>query len=212
MNIEIMPERNTDYREVERATREAFWNLNFPGCNEHYLVHTMRSHPDFIVDLDYVAICDGKIVGNIMYTKSFLKTETGAITPILTFGPVSVLPEYQRRGIGSRLIETTIEKARQKGFPAIVIWGNPKNYVKYGFTNCKRRNISVIKDKFPTCLLVLELRTNVLGQDFKFFKESEVFHVNEDEFSDFDKQFESKEKSYQYTQEEFNILSRSFVE
>ena len=59
-------------REVEELTREAFWVHHVPGCDEHYLVHVLRSHPDFIPELDFVAIVYDKIVGNIMYTKSRL--------------------------------------------------------------------------------------------------------------------------------------------
>ena len=107
MNIEIRNETEKDFREVEELTREAFWNLHVPGCNEHYLVHQMRSHPDFIKELDFVAVCDGKIVGNIMYTKASLIDENGQEMAIVCFGPISVLPEYQRKGIGSSLISNT---------------------------------------------------------------------------------------------------------
>ena len=50
----IRNERRDDYEAVESITREAFYNLYVPGCTEHYLVHIMRSHPDFIPELDFV--------------------------------------------------------------------------------------------------------------------------------------------------------------
>ncbi|MDY6957979.1 MAG: N-acetyltransferase, partial [Halobacteriota archaeon] len=100
MNINIRREEETDYRVVEEITREAFWNLNVPGCEEHYLVHCLRKHPDFIRELDYVAEIEGKVVGNIMYTKSFVVDEDQDKIDTITFGPLSVLPEYQRKGIG----------------------------------------------------------------------------------------------------------------
>ena len=98
--IVIRNEIKSDYRKVEELTREAFWNLYVPGCNEHYIVHIMREHKDFISELDLVAELDGKIVGNVMYTKSYLVDQTGNKKEVLTFGPISVLPEYQRKGIG----------------------------------------------------------------------------------------------------------------
>ena len=70
MDLEIRNESESDYREVEELTREAFWNLYVPGCNEHYLVHVMRKHPDFIAALDFVAVHNNKVIGNIMYTTS----------------------------------------------------------------------------------------------------------------------------------------------
>ena len=75
MKITIRNETETDYRAVEELTREAFWNLNFPGCSEHYLIHVLRSHADFIPELDLVAEADGKIVGSIIYSKSKLTDE-----------------------------------------------------------------------------------------------------------------------------------------
>lgn len=77
MDIQIRNETEKDFREVEELTREAFWNLYFPGCNEHYLVHKMRDHQDFIKEMDFVAVSGGKIVGNIMYTKAWLINEDG---------------------------------------------------------------------------------------------------------------------------------------
>ena len=75
--IEIRNEEERDYKKVEEVTRAAFWNLYVPGCDEHYLTHIMRSHEDFIRDLDFVIEVDGEIVGNIMYTKAKLIDESG---------------------------------------------------------------------------------------------------------------------------------------
>ena len=73
----IRLETTNDYAEVENLTREAFWNVYTPGCNEHYFVHVMRSHKDFIPELDFVIELDGKIIGNIMYTRSKLIDKNG---------------------------------------------------------------------------------------------------------------------------------------
>ena len=70
MNIRL--EKKDDYTQVEELTREAFWNLYVPGCDEHYLCHILREHKDFISELDYVVELDGKIVASIMYTRSYL--------------------------------------------------------------------------------------------------------------------------------------------
>ncbi|MFW6253539.1 MAG: GNAT family N-acetyltransferase [Chitinivibrionales bacterium] len=127
MNIDIRNERHEDHRAVEELTREAFWNLYVPGCDEHYLVHIMRNHPDFIPTLDFVAVLDDKIVGNIMYTKSYVIDRDNNRLETITFGPVSVLPEYQRKGIGSALIRHSSDIAHQNGFKAIIIEGHPYN-------------------------------------------------------------------------------------
>ena len=93
MNIIIRRETPNDYRAVENLTRESFWNVNVPGADEHYMVHMMRSHPDFIPELAFVLEKDGEIIGNIMYTKSWLEDETGQRKEILSFGPFSIAPQ-----------------------------------------------------------------------------------------------------------------------
>ena len=74
-DLTIRLETEKDYRAVEELTREAFWNVYKPGADEHYYVHKMRSHPDFIPELAFVLEKDGKIIGNIMYTKHGLRTK-----------------------------------------------------------------------------------------------------------------------------------------
>lgn len=96
--IKIRNERQEDYKAVEEMTRKAFYNLYVPGCVEHYLVHIMRSHEDFVHDLDFVAEIGGKVVGNIMYTKAMLVDEKGNEKQILTFGPLTVDVDHQRKG------------------------------------------------------------------------------------------------------------------
>lgn len=211
IDIDIRLEEPNDYDEVERITREAFWNLYCPGCNEHYLVNKMRTHKDFIKELGLVATIDNQIIANIMYAKSSLENLEGKTIPIVSFGPVSVLPEYQRKGVGGKLIQKTIATVKALGYPAIVIWGHPGNYAKHGFKNCKKFNISISQDKYPTALLVLELKKDVMGKEFLFYKESDVYEIDDNEAEEFDKSFEKKEKRYQYSQEEFDILSHSSI-
>ena len=104
-HLTIRPETEKDYRAVEALTREAFWNQYVPGCDEHYLVHRMRTHEDFLPELAFVLELDGELIGNIMYTKTKLVDERGNEKPILTFGPIGILPQYQRQGYGMALIE-----------------------------------------------------------------------------------------------------------
>lgn len=96
--IIIRNEEKSDCVRVEDITRRAFYNIYVPGCVEHYLVHIMRGHEDFIPELDFVIELNGEVIGNIMYTKAKLTDENGAVKDILTFGPVSILPDYQRMG------------------------------------------------------------------------------------------------------------------
>ncbi len=98
MNIRL--ETKDDYEYVENMIRRSFYNVYMPGCIEHFIAKQIRNHKDFIKELDFVLEVDGKIVGNIMYTKSILKDEQGNQKDILTFGPVCIEKEYQRKGYG----------------------------------------------------------------------------------------------------------------
>ena len=75
--LTIRNEEPRDYEIVERMTRNSFYNLYIPGCMEHYLVHIMREHKDFIPELDFVLELDNKVVGYIMYTRATLTDEKG---------------------------------------------------------------------------------------------------------------------------------------
>ncbi len=209
MNIGIRNEEPRDYRVVEEITRDAFWDIHVPGCNEHYLVHVMRDHPDFIPELDFVIEVDGMVVGNIMYTKAALIDEGGVEKRILTFGPVSISPAYQRKGLGKKLIERSFSRAKDLGYPLIVIFGNPGNYVGSGFKGCARFDISIGDGVFPTGMLVKELIEGAAEKRRWTYKESEVYHVDDILAEAFDASFEPRDKKYRASQEEFFILSNS---
>ena len=113
MNIRL--EQPSDHREVENLTREAFWNVYAPGCVEHYVLNQYRSNPEFIPELDLVMEEDGRIIGHVMFSKAeIIKSDGGAI-PAWTFGPISIHPDYKRKGYGLKLLQFALGKAREMG-------------------------------------------------------------------------------------------------
>lgn len=212
MMLNIRNERESDYKIVEDITRKAFYNVYVPGCMEHYLVHIMREHEDFIPELDFVIELDGQIVGNIMYTKAKLTDEAGAEKEIVTFGPVSILPKYQRKGYGKMLIEHSLKRAAELGYEAVVIMGSPANYVGSGFQCCRKYNICVEKEKYPAAMLVKELKPGALDGKLWFYSDSPVMNVDEREAQAFDDGLEKMEKKWMPSQEAFYIMSHAFVE
>ena len=210
--LNIRNERETDYKIVEDITRKAFYNVYVPGCMEHYLVHIMRGHEDFIPELDFVIELDGQIVGNIMYTKAKLTDEGGTEKEIVTFGPVSILPKYQRKGYGKMLIEHSLKRAAELGYEAVVIMGSPANYVGSGFQCCRKYNICVEKEKYPAAMLVKELKPGTLDGRLWFYSDSPVMNVDEREAQAFDDGLEKMEKKWMPSQEAFYIMSHAFVE
>lgn len=210
--LNIRNERESDYKNVEDITRKAFYNVYVPGCMEHYLVHIMRGHEDFIPELDFVIEVDGQTVGNIMYTKSKLTDEGGTEKEIVTFGPVSILPKYQRKGYGKMLIEHSLKRAAELGYEAVVIMGSPANYVGSGFQCCRKYNICVEKGKYPAAMLVKELKPGALDGRLWFYSDSPVMNVDEREAQAFDDGLEKMEKKWMPSQEAFYIMSHAFVE
>ena len=212
MDILIRNEAPKDYEEVEALTRKAFYNIYIPGCVEHYLVHTMRGHADFIPELDFVMESGGRIIGNIMYTKARLADEAGGEKEILTFGPLSILPGYQRRGYGKKLMEHSFRKALELGFDVVVIFGSPSNYVSAGFKSCKKYNICLENGSFPAAMMVRELRAGALDGRKRIYYDSPAMQIDEEKARQFDDTLEPMEKKFLPSQEEFFILSRSSVQ
>lgn len=210
--IIIRNERESDYEKVEQITREAFYNQYIPGCTEHYLVHIMRSHKDFIADLDFVLEADGEVIGNIMYTKATLTDENNVKKDILTFGPISVLPKFQRMGYGKMLIKHSFERAIELGYDTVVIFGSPANYVSSGFKSCKKYNICIENGKFPSAMMVKELVPGVLDGRKWIYKDSPVMEFSEAEAFKYDETLEKMEKKHKPSQDEFYIMSHSFIE
>jgi len=193
INVLLRPEEEKDYNSVENLTREAFWNVYKPGCDEHLLVHNIRKKKEFIKDLDYVAVFNDEVVGNIVYAKAKVK-DINKEYDVLTFGPVSVLPVYQRRGIGKKLIEHTITKSKEMGFNAIIIYGNPKYYERFGFKNTKDYKITDTEGKYNDALMALELYPKSLENINGKFFEGEAYKIDKKELEIFEKNFPYKEK------------------
>jgi predicted N-acetyltransferase YhbS len=214
MNIEIRGEERRDFRLVEELTREAFWNVYVPGCNEHLLAHNLRGAKEFISELDLVAFCEGKIIGNIMYTRSKIIANANtnpAEIPVLTFGPLSVLPEYQNKGVGKALVEHSVRLAKKMGERAFFIYGDPEYYRRFGFKVSKEYGVSNDGGNFPAALLTLELYAGALEGINGMFEEAPVFEVIERELEEFERGFPKKEKGYSKSQERFRELSSSFL-
>ena len=172
----------------------------------------MREHEDFIPELDFVMEQDGEIIGNIMYTKSRLIDEQGTEKQILTFGPVCIDPAHQRKGLGKLLLEHSFEKAAALGYDVIVIFGSPANYVSRGFQSCKKFNVCVEGGKFPSAMMVKELIAGALDGKKWFYYDSPVMAVSEEDAQKFDDTLEKMEKKHLPSQDEFYIMSHSFVE
>lgn len=200
-------EATADPRAVEELTREAFWDVHVPGCDEHYLVHLMRDHADFLPALSFVADLEGRLIGNIMTTRAWLRGD-GRELPAIAVGPVTVHPDVQRRGIGRALIERVIEVGRAQGLAAIVLQGFPHNYVGYGFRNGRDLGIFAADGSSPLGLMARELRPGALAGATWTVHFSDVFEVPPG-LDAFDATFPPRPTSWRPSQELFSMSVRA---
>lgn len=195
--MKIRLENKNDYFEVENLTREAFWNVYRPGCFEHLVVHNLRKDKCFVKELDYVIEENEKIIANIVYAKGKLKLENGKNKEILLFGPVSVLPEYQKQGYGKKIIQYTMQKAKELGFNEIVITGNPEYYRKYGFESASKYNIfyeGMDKSEELPFFMICILNREKFEYAGGVYSDPACYNVEEKELEKFDKKFPFKIK------------------
>lgn len=195
--MELRLEEKADYAAVENLTREAFWNVYRPGCDEHLLVHKIRAEKSFVKELDYVVVKDEKIVGNIIYSKVFYGPERTMCDDIIAFGPVSVHPDYQKKGIGKYLINSTIQKARVLGYKAVMITGDSNYYQPLGFVSATRHKIlmpGMSEQEEASFFMVYELEPGYLDKHPGVYDFDTCFVINADEVEVFDKKFPPKTK------------------
>ena len=197
MDINIRIEKEKDYRRVEEITRVAF---SYPdrikrgqiGCPyEHWMVHELRLR-DGIPELSLVAqLENGTIVGHIICSNAVVKKDN-QILPVLNFGPLSVLPEYQHRGVGKALVRAMIERAKMLDYGAILFFGRPEYYPQFGFKEAAVYDISDADGYNYPAFMAMELKEGYLKDicGGKYF-ESHIYNdeLNRDIVSMFDRAF-----------------------
>jgi predicted N-acetyltransferase YhbS len=213
MNYTIRLETPDDFHIVESISRDAFWNLYVPGCNEHLIINTMRTHQDFIQRLAFVIEVDNKIIGNIMFTKSHIITPDKQTYKTITIGPISISPDFSGQGYGTILISYALEQARKLNYKAVILYGYPSFYTKLGFLLAANFNISRSDGVFAQALLAIELFPNALTGISGNFYESELYHLDDDTLLEqFDQNFPPKKKSILPSQAEFILMVDAIIE
>ena len=115
-------------------------------------------------------------------------------------------------GYGKMLMETSFERAWAMGYEVIVIFGDPANYVGRGFKSCRRFNVCLEGDVFPSAMLVKELAPGTLDGRRWFYHQSPAMEIDEKDAERFDETFEPMERKVLPCQETFYIHSHSVVQ
>ena len=205
MNIRL--EQPKDYREVENLTREAFWSVYRPGCTEHYVLNQYRTNQDFIPDLDFVMEegdgeyqSSGKIIGHVMFSKAEIILDDGTNFPSWTFGPISIHPDYTRKGYGLKLLNYALEKAKEMGIGLLQMEGNIGFYKHAGFDLACKLNIhyhDMPKDEDVPFFLAQELIPGYWGNRKGTYCPPKGYFVadeNPEAFEAYETTFPHKEK------------------
>lgn len=196
-DVIIRAERKDEYREVENLVRESFWNVYRPGCSEHYVIHVLRSDPAFVNDLDFVMEKDGRLIGQNMFMRTVIKADDGRDIPVLTMGPICVANDLKRKGYGKRLLDYSLEKAKDLGYGAVLFEGNIDFYGKCGFHYARRFGIRYhdlpdgADDSFFLCK---ELIPGYLGGITGVYQTPRGYYVDDADVERFDEEFPNKEK------------------
>lgn len=139
--VEIRAERPEDKDAIFHVVEEAFRDADCASHTEQFLPEKFRQTDLFIPELSIVAILDGKIVGHAMFTKQKIGNINGVI-----LAPLSILPEYQRKGIGSKLILEGHRIAKELGYAASVLVGHENYYPRFGYEKLSKYGISYVPE------------------------------------------------------------------
>ena len=126
--VEIRQKSQKDYEEVYRVVKTAFETAEHSDGNEQDLVVDLRNSDSFIPELSLVAVKEDKIVGYILFTKIKIENHEE-----IALAPLAVLPEYQKQGIGSMLIEQGHKIAKKLGYHYSIVLGSENYYPKFGY-------------------------------------------------------------------------------
>lgn len=132
----IRQEKLEDYEDVDYVIKKAFETAEHSDGNEQDLVVALRKSKSFVPELSLVAVEDGKIVGQILFTRALVRD-----VEVLALAPLSVLPEYQNKGIGLSLIKEGHDIARKLGYEYSVVLGHSKYYPKAGYIPASKYGI-----------------------------------------------------------------------
>ena len=193
----IRLERSEEHRDVENLVREAFWNVYRPGCSEHYVIHVLRDDPAFVKELDFVMEQNGRLIGQNVFMKTVIQADDGRVIPVLTMGPIGILPELKRQGYGKALLDYSLEKATELGFGAVLFEGNIDFYGKSGFDYASKFGIryhDLPEDADASFFLCKELVPGYLDGVTGVYQTPQGYYVDDADVDAFDKAFPPKEK------------------
>lgn len=154
--VVIRPEVPTDRPAIAEVNRRAFGR-----DNEARLVEALRQAGDFDPRLSLVAEYEGTVVGHILFSVVHIEQDGGQ-TRALSLAPMAVVPEHQRRGVGSALVPSGLQACRRTPYGLVVVVGHPEFYPRFGFMRADAIGLRAPFAVAPEAFMVFELRQGAL--------------------------------------------------
>ncbi len=154
IDMDIRAEKPEDVNAIHQVNREAFRREN-----EAILVDQLRGIASTI---SFVAAQSEQIVGHLFFSPVTINGQCSSQLLILGLAPVAVLPNYQRQGIGSLLIQQGLEACRQSNCDAVVVLGDRQYYSRFGFMAASTQGLRCEYDVPDEAFMVLELNRAAL--------------------------------------------------
>ena len=154
--MNIRTETPADYEAIYTFVKLAFSTAKVSDGTEQDFVNQLRAGPGYIPELALVAEEDGEIIGHIMLTRRKLES-AGREVQALLLAPLAVKSEFRGRGLGAKLTRIAIEKAREIGFEAVFLVGDPDYYSRFGFVRADKYGIATTADIPAQFVQALEL-------------------------------------------------------
>jgi putative acetyltransferase len=151
MNINFRQETINDYIGIKMVN-----DLAFSQPNEGLLIEKLRLNAHFIDKLSIVAELENRIVGHILFFPIKVIGESIKYNS-LALAPMSVLPEFQNKGIGGQLIGKGLEIAKNLGFKSVIVLGHKNYYPKFGFAPASKWAIKAPFDVPDEAYMAIEL-------------------------------------------------------
>jgi len=172
--IQIRLARRDEREALILIDRDTFWGIDDP-CDVPLVTHKMLDSADYMPELHFAAEVDGILAGHILYSRSKIVAPDGSETAIVSFGPLSVLPQYRNIGVGKALLRRSLDEACAQGHSAVAILGEPDYYPSVGFLRGGDCGLTVMQGKTFDALMVYPLYEGALDGISGELIESEVF-------------------------------------
>lgn len=157
LNYKIRCETEKDYSEIYNLIKTAFETAKVKDGDEQDFANKLRDSENYIQELALVAEAEGRLIGHIMFTKTYVIQPDNSKFEGLLLAPLAVSLEYRNTGIGSALIKEGFRLAKKLGYKAVFLCGDPAYYYRFGFRSTASFGIKYVYDVPEKYIMAYEL-------------------------------------------------------